>query len=313
VTVRRDARPDLSPALGKLLYPRSIVILGASDNPAKLGGRPVDYLKRFDFPGRILPVNPGREYVQGLPAFREVEEIPGEIDLAFIMLPAGQAADAVRVCGRRGIRAAIVGASGFAETGPEGAALQEELRVAAAEAGVRILGPNCLGFVNAQTRSAPYALNLQPPLLAGPVGVALQSGALASVVLGFAKLHGIGLSTLTSMGNESMMKTVDYIDYLVEDDATKVICLFLEEIGDPDRFAHAARKADAAGKPIVALKRPARSRPWRTPVRWPATTRWSAPRSGSSTSSVWTPLRTCSPPGRCSDTAGHPAGGGWAS
>jgi acetate---CoA ligase (ADP-forming) len=117
-----------------------------------------------------------------------------------------------------------------------------------------MLGPNCLGFVNAHTRSAPYALSLQPPLTAGPVGIALQSGALASVVLTFAKAHAIGLSVLTSMGNEAMMKTVDVLDYLVEDEATRVICLFLEEIGDPAKFAWVAEKADRAGKPIVALK-----------------------------------------------------------
>src|SRR5436189_420118 len=117
-----------------------------------------------------------------------------------------------------------------------------------------MLGPNCLGFINAHRRSAPYALALPPPLIAGPVGVALQSGALASVVLGFAKAHAIGLSLLTSMGNEAMMKTADVLDYLVEDEATRVICLFLEEIGDPDRFARVAEKADRAGKPIVALK-----------------------------------------------------------
>ena len=117
-----------------------------------------------------------------------------------------------------------------------------------------MLGPNCLGFVNAHSRSAPYALALPPPLIAGPVGVALQSGALASVVLAFAKAHAIGLSVLTSMGNEAMMKTADVLDYLVEDEATRVICLFLEEIGDPARFARVAEKADRAGKPIVALK-----------------------------------------------------------
>jgi acyl-CoA synthetase (NDP forming) len=117
-----------------------------------------------------------------------------------------------------------------------------------------MLGPNCLGFVNAHSRSAPYALALPPPLIAGPVGVALQSGALASVVLAFAKAHAIGLSLLTSMGNEAMMKTADVLDYLVEDEATRVICLFLEEIGDPARFAQVAEKADRAGKPIVALK-----------------------------------------------------------
>jgi acyl-CoA synthetase (NDP forming) len=148
----------------------------------------------------------------------------------------------------------VVLAAGYREVGEAGRALEDGLLARAVAHDITVLGPNCLGFVNAQTRAAPYALTLQPPLLAGPVGVGLQSGALASVVLNFARLHAIGVSTLTSVGNESMMKTADFIDYLVEDEATRVICLFLEEIGDPVRFAQVAEKADRAGKPIVALK-----------------------------------------------------------
>jgi acyl-CoA synthetase (NDP forming) len=138
--------------------------------------------------------------------------------------------------------------------GEAGRTLEDALLARAVANGITMLGPNCLGFVNANRRSAPYALALPPPLIAGPVGVALQSGALASVVLAFAKAHAIGLSLLTSMGNEAMMTTADVLDYLVEDEATRVICLFLEEIGDPAGFARVAEKADRAGKPIVALK-----------------------------------------------------------
>ena len=156
--------------------------------------------------------------------------------------------------GAAGIRNAVVLASGYREVGESGRAAEDAMVARAVANGITVLGPNCLGFINAHTRSAPYALTLPPPLTAGPVGVALQSGALASVVLTFAKAHAIGLSVLTSMGNESMMKTADVLDYLIEDEATKVICLFLEEIGDPARFAQAAERADRAGKPIVALK-----------------------------------------------------------
>jgi acyl-CoA synthetase (NDP forming) len=156
--------------------------------------------------------------------------------------------------GAAGIPNAVVLASGYREVGEAGRSLEDALLDRAVANGVTMLGPNCLGFVNAHSRSAPYALALPPPLIAGPVGVALQSGALASVVLAFAKAHAIGLSLLTSMGNEAMMKTADVLDYLVEDEATRVICLFLEEIGDPARFAQVAEKADRAGKPIVALK-----------------------------------------------------------
>ena len=120
--------------------------------------------------------------------------------------------------------------------------------------GITVLGPNCLGFLNAHARAAPFALTVPPPLLAGPVGIALQSGALASVVLAFAHAHAIGVSTLATLGNEAMITATDVLEYLVEDDATRVICLFLEEIGDPVSFARAAGRAAQAGKPIVALK-----------------------------------------------------------
>ena len=162
-----------------------------------------------------------------------LRDLPEPADLAFILAPVQAVEGVLDDMGAAGIPNAVVLASGYREVGEDGRALEDALVARAVANGVTILGPNCLGFVNAHTRSAPYALSLPPPLTAGPVGVALQSGALASVVLAFAKAHAIGLSVLTSMGNEAMMKTADVLDYLVEDEATKVICLFLEEIGDP--------------------------------------------------------------------------------
>ena len=183
-----------------------------------------------------------------------LRDLPEPADLAFILAPAQAVEGVLDDMGAAGIPNAVVLASGYRELGQDGRALEGAMTARAVANGITVLGPNCLGFVNAHTRSAPYALSLLPPLVAGPVGVALQSGALASVVLNFARAHAIGLSVLTSMGNEAMMKTVDVLDYLVQDEATKVICLFLEEIGDPAKFARVAEKADRAGKPIVALK-----------------------------------------------------------
>ena len=132
--------------------------------------------------------------------------------------------------------------------------LRTSLIAAAASHGIVILGPNCLGFLNTAARAAPYALTVPLPLTTGPVGIALQSGALASVLLAFARAHAIGVSTVASLGNEAMITTADMLDYLVADEQTKVICMFLEEIGDPAAFSAAALRADQAGKPIVALK-----------------------------------------------------------
>ncbi|MGH3292741.1 MAG: acetate--CoA ligase family protein, partial [Trebonia sp.] len=233
--------------------PRNVAMVGASDNSgwARLI---VAASTITGFDGKLIPVHPKVQTAFGLPAVRNLRDLPEPVDLAFILTGVPVVESVLDDMRAAGIKNAVVLAAGYREVGEEGRALEQSLVARAIAHDITVLGPNCLGFVNAQTRAAPYALTMQPPLLAGPVGVGLQSGALASVVLNFARLHGIGLTTLTSMGNESIMKTVDFIDYLVEDEATKVICLFLEEIGDPVRFAKAAQRADQAGKPIVALK-----------------------------------------------------------
>jgi acyl-CoA synthetase (NDP forming) len=239
--------------LREFFAPRSIALVGASDNSgwARLI---VASCKTTGFGGPLTAVHPKAGRAFGLPVVRSLRELPEPADLAFILAPVQAVEGVLDDMGQTGIPNGVVLASGYREVGSEGKTLEDALVARAVANGVTILGPNCLGFVNAHTRSAPYALTLPAPLIPGPVGVALQSGALASVVLAFAKAHAIGLSVLTSMGNEAMMKTADVLDYLVEDEATKVICLFLEEIGDPVAFAAVAAKADRAGKPIVALK-----------------------------------------------------------
>jgi acetate---CoA ligase (ADP-forming) len=239
--------------LREFFAPRSIALVGASDNSgwARLI---VASCKAIGFGGPLTAVHPTATGAFGLPVVRRLRDLPEPADLAFILAPVPAVESVLDDMGQTGIPNGVVLASGYRETGSAGKELEDALVARAVANGVTILGPNCLGFVNARTRSAPYALTLPAPLIPGPVGVALQSGALASVVLAFARAHAIGLSVLTSMGNEAMMKTADVLGYLVEDEATKVICLFLEEIGDPVAFAAVAEKADRAGKPIVALK-----------------------------------------------------------
>ena len=233
--------------------PKSIALVGASDNSG-WARFIVASCAATGFDGPLTAVHPRAGTAFGLPVAPSLRDLPEPADLAFILAPVHAVEGVLDDMGAAGIRNAVVLASGYREVGEDGRALEDAMLARATANSVTVLGPNCLGFVNAHTRSAPYALGLLPPLIAGPVGVALQSGALASVVLSFARAHAIGLSVLTSMGNEGMMKTVDVLDYLVEDEATKVICLFLEEIGDPAKFARVAEKADRAGKPIVALK-----------------------------------------------------------
>ena len=233
--------------------PRSIALVGASDNSG-WARFIVASCATTGFPGPLTAVHPRATGAFGLPVVPSLRDLAEPAELAFILTPVQAVEGVLDDMGAAGIPNAVVLASGYREVGEAGRSLEDALLDRAVANGVTMLGPNCLGFVNAHSRSAPYALALPPPLIAGPVGVALQSGALASVVLAFAKAHAIGLSLLTSMGNEAMMKTADVLDYLVEDEATRVICLFLEEIGDPARFAQVAEKADRAGKPIVALK-----------------------------------------------------------
>jgi acetate---CoA ligase (ADP-forming) len=239
--------------LREFFAPRSIALVGASDNSG-WARFIVASCATAGFSGPLTAVHPRATSAFGLPVVPSLRDLPEPADMAFILAPLEAVEGVLDDMGAAGIPNAVVLASGYREVGEAGRALEDALLHRAIANGVTVLGPNCLGFVNANRRSAPYALALPPPLIAGPVGVALQSGALASVVLAFAKAHAIGLSVLTSMGNEAMMKTADVLDYLVEDEATRVICLFLEEIGDPARFALVAEKADRAGKPIVALK-----------------------------------------------------------
>jgi acyl-CoA synthetase (NDP forming) len=239
--------------LRRFFAPRSIALVGASDNSG-WARFIVASCATAGFAGPLTAVHPRATSAFGLPVVPGLRDLPEPADLAFILTPVHAVESVLDEAGAAGIPNAVVLASGYREVGEEGRALEDAMVARAVANGVTVLGPNCLGFVNAHARSAPYALALPAPMIAGPVGVALQSGALASVVLAFAKAHAIGVSLLTSMGNEGMMKTADVLDYLVEDEATQVICLFLEEIGDAASFARVAEKADRAGKPIVALK-----------------------------------------------------------
>jgi acetate---CoA ligase (ADP-forming) len=249
-----SARALITPdRLREFLAPRSIAMVGASDTSG-WSRYIVASSATVGFTGPLIPVHPAHPTVFGRPAVPSLRDLTEPVDLAFILAPLQAVESVLDDAGAAGVRGAVVLASGYREVGSQGRALEEQMTERAAANGITVLGPNCLGFINAYSRSAPFALVVPPPLTAGPIGITLQSGALASVVLAFARSRGIGVSTLTTMGNESMISTLDMIDYLVEDENTKVICLFLEEISDPEKFARAAEKADQAGKPIVALK-----------------------------------------------------------
>lgn len=239
--------------LRELFTPASIALVGASDTSG-WARNVYESLRTGGFDGRFTPVHPRHPTAFGIatrPSLRDLEE---PADLAFVLAPTHAVEEVVHDAAAAGIRNVVVLAAGFGERGDEGRLLERRLVETAAASGITLLGPNGLGFINATAGVAPYGLVLVPPLIAGPVGLVLQSGALASAVLGFARGHAIGLSLLISMGNEAMVTTADVIDYLIDDDATRVLALFLEEVRQPARFAAQARRALQAGKPIVALK-----------------------------------------------------------
>ncbi|GAB3137912.1 acetate--CoA ligase family protein [Microbispora hainanensis] len=239
--------------VGELFNPRSIALVGATDKSG-WSISTLTNLRTHGFRGPVHLVNPRGGVVHGEQAHRSLSGIPGQVDLAYVMVPTTAVLSVLREGAKLGIRHYVILTAGFGETGPEGAALEVEVVDFARENDLTVLGPNGNGFINAAADVTPYGLPIPSPLLRGPVGVVLQSGALASSVLGFAQARNVGISLLTSMGNESLVTVTDVIDYLVDDPATKAIALFLESVRDPAAFSRAARRALLAGKPIVALK-----------------------------------------------------------
>jgi len=241
-------------AISRLVKPRSVAVIGASADPSKTAGRPVSYLTRHGFAGAIYPVNPKVEAIGGIRCYPDIGSLPEVPDVGIVLLGAERAHQAVRELAARGTGAAIVLASGYTETGDEGARRQAELIKAAGS--MRLLGPNTIGLVNLTDRiplSASGALEMDH-FPAGSIGVVSQSGGILGALLSRAAARGIGLSKLVSTSNEADLDLADFIAYLADDPATRVIALYVESVRNPDKFRAAALKAAAAGKPVVAFK-----------------------------------------------------------
>jgi acyl-CoA synthetase (NDP forming) len=241
-------------AIGRLFQPRSIAVLGASSDASKLAGRPVAYLQRHGFAGRIYPINPRYQELAGLTCYPDVRALPEPPDVGLILLGSDRVVEAARQLAQAGASAAIVLAGGFGETGAEGQRRQQELKAAAGA--MRLLGPNTIGLVNVTDRimlSASGAMELEE-FPAGPIAFVSQSGGILGSLLSRGVARGIGFSKLVATGNEADVEVSDCIEYLLKDDATAVIALYLEALRAPQRFRAAAAKAAAIGKPIVAFK-----------------------------------------------------------
>ncbi len=244
VQLRRDP-------LEPFFHPRTVAVIGATETPGSVGRTLLSNLISTPFGGAVFPVNPKRASVLGLQSYPSIAAIPGEIDLAVIATPAATAPAVVRECGEAGVPAAVVISAGFKETGAAGAALERQVIEEARRAGMRIIGPNCLGLMNPLTGlNATFANAVARP---GNVAFISQSGAMCTAVLDWSLKENVGFSAFVSIGSMADVGWGDLIDYLGGDFRTHSIVLYMESIGDARSFLSAAREV-ALTKPIIVIK-----------------------------------------------------------
>jgi len=240
-------------SLDPLMRPRAVAVIGASRTRGTIGAEIFHNLLINGFTGPVYPVNPGARVVQGVRAYPTVGDVPDEVDLAVIVVPARHVLGVVDQCVAKGVRAVLVITAGFAETGPGGRALQDELVAKVRGAGMRMVGPNCLGILNADpavSLDATFAPTWPPH---GNVAFSSQSGAVGLAILDYAKELGIGVHHFVSIGNKADVSGNDLIAYWGRDPEVRVILLYLESFGNPTRFMRICKRV-ARTKPIVAVK-----------------------------------------------------------
>lgn len=242
--------------IDRLLRPKSVAVVGASDRTGALGATLLNNLVQYEFAGEIYPVNPKRDELLGLKVYHSVEELPEGIDCAVLAIPRPFVLDTVRQLAARKCGAVVIYSAGFSEAGEEGMKEQLELGAIAAEHGMVIEGPNCLGCTNyiARVPLTFVETNMRtPPKGTRAVGIASQSGALAAVLATALHPRDLYVSTSVSTGNEAASGVEDYVEWLVDDEDTHVIAMYVESLRRPQAFIAAARRARAAGKPVVML------------------------------------------------------------
>jgi acyl-CoA synthetase (NDP forming) len=238
------------------LDPESIAVVGASDNPHKVGGRPLLYLQRYGYRGAIYPINPARASVQGLRSFATIEQTPRPPELAVIAVAGDEAVRAVEACAARGVKVAVVMTSGFGETGPAGIAKQERMLGSARRAGMRLIGPNCQGLANFATGAVANFSTIFHELEGrdGPVAIVSQSGANSQAIYQLVRDKGLGVRHVHATGNEADVTVAELAAAVVADPGVRLVLLYMEAIKDPPALAAAAEQARARDVPIVALK-----------------------------------------------------------
>ncbi|HUQ74736.1 MAG TPA: acetate--CoA ligase family protein [Burkholderiales bacterium] len=242
--------------LASALNPTSVAIVGASDNPHKVGGRPLLYLKRYGYRGAIYPINPGRATVQGLPAYAHIDQTPDAPELAIIAIAGDEAVGAVEACAARGVKVAVVMSSGFGETGEAGREAQALMLAAARARGMRLIGPNCQGLANFATGMVANFSTVFNEVEArdGPVAIVSQSGANSQAIYILLRDKGLSARHVHATGNEADVTVSDLAAAVAEDPGVRLVLLYMEAIKDPATLALAAARARERDVPIVALK-----------------------------------------------------------
>jgi len=240
-------------SLEPLLKPRSIAVIGASQKHGTIGNKLFHNILHQEFNGVVYPVNPNTRVVASVQAYPSVLDIPGNVDLAVVIVPAEIVHQVVEQCGQKGVRGIVIISSGFAESGAEGIDRQEKLLEIAHSYGMRLVGPNCMGIINTDPQlnvNATFS-SVFPPV--GNIALGTQSGALGLAILEYTQSLNIGLSTFVSIGNRADVSNNDLLQYWEKDPATDIILLYLESFGNPRKFARIARSITPT-KPIVAVK-----------------------------------------------------------
>ena len=236
--------------------PKSVAVIGASANMDSISGRPIRYMQEHGYQGEIYPINPKYDEIAGLKCYKSILDIPGDVDQALVAVNFKLVMKTLNECVQKGVKHALVFSSGFAESGEEGKKVQDEIVELSRKTGLRVLGPNCQGMVNLIDHipcSFSASLEIQPALK-GSVGFVTQSGALGYSIFNLAQETGVGFSYVVSTGNEVDLNSVDFIEYLVENENTSMIITYTEDVKDGKRFKKVAERALELGKPIVCIK-----------------------------------------------------------
>ncbi len=243
-------------SLEPLLRPKAVAVIGASDNPARIGGRPIYSMLKDGYEGNLFPVNPNRDIVQGLKAYPNISSVPMPVDSAVISVPENIALEVIKECADNGVKSAVVFTSGFAEIGSAGLSAQRQIADISAESGMRILGPNCLGVFNLQagwfgTFANTLASKKMPT---GPIGIVTQSGAYGGHLFTITQNRGVGTNYWVTTGNEVDIDVAEVIEFYASEPEIKVIISYAEGVKNGERMCRALDAARDAKKPVIFMK-----------------------------------------------------------